>query len=83
MTRVSDRAKFVKLAVMRVTRALNEIRLINNLSDRSNYAYDDADVNRMFQARGEELAVCRRRFEASRRRRNPRPQFTLEAEAPR
>jgi len=79
--READRAKFVKLAEARVTRALNDIRLIGNLSDRSNYDYNDEDVNRIFRALSDELASCRRRFEVTKRRRGARSGFKLQEES--
>jgi len=39
-----DRAKFVNLARKRVSRALKDIRLIGNLSNRSNYDFTENDV---------------------------------------
>ena len=38
------REKFVQLAESRVNRALNDIRLIGNLSNRANYEFNDEDV---------------------------------------
>ena len=67
--REQDRNKFTRLAEARVTRALNDIRLIGNLSDRTNYEYDDNDVARIFRALGDELSACRKRFEAAKRKR--------------
>lgn len=61
--REKDRKKFVRLASKRVSRALNSIRLIGNLSNRSNYDYTDEDVQKMLKALQEELNACRKRFE--------------------
>ena len=44
MSREKDRQKFVQLAEARVTRALKDIKLIGNLSNRSNYVYTDEDA---------------------------------------
>ena len=50
MARAVDREKFKHLAEQRVTKALKQIKLIGNLSNRSNYAYDDADVRKIYKA---------------------------------
>ena len=44
MAREADRKKFVELAEKRVNRALKDIKLIGNLSNRSNYSYSDKDA---------------------------------------
>lgn len=77
VSRAEDRARFVDLAQKRVTRALKDIQLIGNLSNRSNYDYSEADVARILKALTDEIAVCRRRFEASFKR-TSRPPFKLE-----
>lgn len=77
MVRESDRAKFVHLAQMRVNRALKDIQLIGNLSNRSNYDYADEDVEKIFKALSHEIAACRKRFELSRRKAGA-TLFTLE-----
>src|SRR3990172_7532918 len=50
MAREKDRKKFVELAEKRVRRALNDIRLIGNLSNRSNYTYTDDDAKKIYKA---------------------------------
>lgn len=77
MTREDDRAKFVKLASARVTKALKDIQLIGNLANRSNYDYTDADVAKIFKALNEEIAACKKRFELSSKKASG-TQFTLE-----
>lgn len=57
------REKFVKLAEQRVSRALREIRLIGNLSNRSAYSSTEEDVKKIFRALQKELDVARARFE--------------------
>lgn len=68
MTREEDRSKFVKLASARVTKALKDIQLIGNLSNRSNYDYTDEDVSKIFKALQDEITSCRRKFEQSRKK---------------
>lgn len=58
----SDREKFVRLATSRVNKALESIRIVGNLSNRSNYSYTEADIERIFRALQSELKVCRQRF---------------------
>ena len=58
----SDRKKFVRLANSRVNKTINAIRLIGNLSNKSNYSYTDADVEKIFRALQDELKACRQRF---------------------
>lgn len=58
-----DREKFVQLAEKRVTRALKDIKLIGNLSNRSNYDYTDADVKKIYKALSEALAEMKSRFD--------------------
>ncbi len=68
MARDEDRAKFVKLATARVSKALRDIQLIGNLANRSNYDYTEEDVAKIFKALNVEIAACRKRFEPSNRK---------------
>jgi len=77
MVRENDREKFVKLAEMRVNKALKAIQLIGNLSNRSNYDYTDSDITKIFKALNDELSTCKRRFEHSRQKQDDN-RFTLE-----
>ena len=70
------RAKFVELAESRVTRAIKDIRLIGNLSNRSAYAYEDEDVRKIFRALQRELDSAKARFGGEGGQRNER--FRLE-----
>jgi len=56
------RGNFVRLAEARVNRALREIRLIGNLSNRSAYSYAEADVREIFRALQRELDSAKTRF---------------------
>jgi hypothetical protein len=56
------RENFVRLAEARVNRALREIRLIGNLSNRGAYEYADADIRQMFKALQRELDTAKGRF---------------------
>ncbi len=56
------RKKFVQLAEARVARAMNDIRLVGNLSNRSNYTYADEDVRKIFRALQKELDAAKTKF---------------------
>lgn len=56
------RDNFVRLAEARVNRALREIRLIGNLSNRSAYNYTDSDVRQVFKALQKEMDTAKARF---------------------
>lgn len=58
------RAKFVDLAERRVNRAIKDLRLIGNLSNRSNYRYSEDDVAKILRALKAELEDLKLRFEA-------------------
>lgn len=59
-----DREKFVELAEKRVTRALRDIKLIGNLSNRSNYSYTEQDVRRITSALNKAVVEMKARFDA-------------------
>jgi len=75
--RECDRHKFVELAGKRVSKALHDIQLIGNLSNRSNYHYTDEDVAKMFRALNSELRACRKRFDLALNNKQ-KSQFSLE-----
>ena len=77
MARSEDREKFVDLARKRVTKALKDIQLIGNLSNRSNYDYTDDDVSKIMKALTDEVAACRRKFEVASKK-SSKPSFELE-----
>lgn len=56
------RAKFVELAEARVTRAIKDIQLIGNLSNRSAYSFTDEDIRKIFRALQKELDGAKARF---------------------
>jgi hypothetical protein len=57
-----DREKFVYLANKRVNNAIKAIKLIGNLSNRSNYHYTQDDVKKIFSALRREIRMARDRF---------------------
>ncbi|CAM9256464.1 hypothetical protein [Acinetobacter pseudolwoffii] len=58
----SKREKFVELAESRVQRALKDIQLIGNLSNRNSYEYTDEDVKKIFSALQKSLNTSKLRF---------------------
>lgn len=63
MDEPKSRTKFVELAEKRVTRAIKDIRLIGNLSNRSNYSYGEEDVRKIIRTLRNELDALKARFE--------------------
>jgi hypothetical protein len=57
------RQKFVELAQKRVNRALKDIALIGNLSNRSNYSYTDQDVKKILAALRKAVDDMKARFD--------------------
>ncbi len=65
MDEPQSRKKFVELAEKRVTRAIKDIRLIGNLSNRSNYTYDEDDARKIIKALKTELDALKARFDVT------------------
>ena len=56
------RGKFVELAESRVNRAIKDMRLIGNLSNRSAYEYTEEDIRKIFRTLQKELDAAKGRF---------------------
>jgi len=56
------RKKFVDLAEARVNRAIKDIRLIGNLSNRSAYEYGEDDIRKIFRVLQKEIDSAKGRF---------------------
>lgn len=56
------RQRFVALAETRTDKALNAIRLLGNLSNKSNYEYTDHDVDQILKAIKAEVKALEARF---------------------
>jgi hypothetical protein len=65
LVRTADKKKFKELAEKRVTRALKDIKLIGNLSNKSNYSYDTQDVKKIHGALKKALDDMKLRFDSS------------------
>lgn len=69
------RQKFVSLAEARTAKAMQSIRLIGNLANKSNYEFTDVDVQRITRVLEQEIKDLRARFQSSGTR--ARPEFKL------
>lgn len=58
----TDKDKFKRLAEQRTNKIIKTIRLLGNLSNRSNYSYSTEDVEKIFAALNVELKICKSRF---------------------
>lgn len=64
MAREKDREKFVELSEKRVTRVIKDIRLIGNLSNKSNYSYTEDDVAKIYRALKKAIEQMKSRFDS-------------------
>jgi hypothetical protein len=58
----AKREKFVELAEKRVSRALNDLRLIGNLSNKSAYDFTEEDVKKIFRVLQREMDAAKSKF---------------------
>jgi len=65
MKKQDPREKFVALAERRVSNALKDIKLIGNLSNKSNYKYDDRDVKKITSTLTKALSDMKAKFESN------------------
>jgi len=56
------RKKFVELAEARANRAIKDLKLIGNLSNKNSYEYSDSEVKQLFRALQKELDLAKSRF---------------------
>ena len=61
-SRESKLERFERLAEKRVTEALHRLRLVGNLSNRANYAYEDEHVKQIVDVLENELKQLKTRF---------------------
>lgn len=62
MEQSKAREKFVNLTEKRVTKAIKDLRLIGNLSNKSNYNYDEKDVKKIICALDSEIKKLKQKF---------------------
>jgi len=60
-----NREKFVELAEKRVQKTIKSMRLIGNLSNKTNYSYEDADLKKIFSTLRRELDFVKKKFDTS------------------
>jgi ABC-type Fe3+-hydroxamate transport system substrate-binding protein len=65
ITQSKNRVKFIELAEKRVSRAIKDIRLVGNLSNRSNYSYTQEEARKIVKALRDEVDALKARFEAT------------------
>jgi hypothetical protein len=61
----NKRRKFIELAEKRVTNALKQLSLIENLSRKSSYEYKTADVKKIFDTLEAKIHSAKNKFEKS------------------
>lgn len=59
----SKRDKFIRLAETRTNKALEMIRLIGNLSNKTVYDYTDKDVDKIFKALEAEIQLAKKQYD--------------------
>ena len=65
MVAESKQEKFRRIASARTQRILEDLRLLGNCSNTGNYAYTEADINKIFNEIGREIKRVRNLFEKS------------------
>ena len=72
MAKETKQEKFIRLAIKRTNSALEDLRLIGNLSNKMIYEYTDEQVEKIFAAIEAETAAAREKFA-----RDARKKFSL------
>lgn len=54
--------RFKRLAIYRTNAVLEKLRILGNLSNRTNYDYSDEEVKKIFRAIDEQLQINKTRF---------------------
>lgn len=60
--------KFVRLATYRTNLILEKLRILGNLSNKTNYDYTDEDINKIFTAIDSQLRIAKARFAGKRKK---------------
>ena len=71
-----NRLKFIRLAEKRINKVAKQLQLIGNLSNKTNYAYADDEVEKMFTYIDSCVQSARKRFKSTGT--GPETVFTLE-----
>lgn len=64
--------KFIRLATYRTNLVLEKLRILGNLSNKTNYDYTDEEINKIFAAIDSQLRITKARFSGKSKR-----QFSL------
>lgn len=62
------RDKFKRLATYRTNLILEKLRILGNLSNKTNYDYTDEEVNKIFSAIDSQLRIVKARFAGKKKR---------------
>ena len=60
--------RFKRLAVFRTNAILEKLRILGNLSNKTNYDYSDEEINKIFYAIDSQLRNVKARFAGKRKR---------------
>lgn len=63
MEKRDKEGKFIELAIKRVNRAITDLRLISNLSNRNNYGYTDEQAKKIIKTLQKELDLVKSNFD--------------------
>ena len=66
----SKHDKFIRLGEARTNRILDQISLLGNLANTSNYEYFEEEVNKMFKAIEDELRDTKNKFKKQKGKEN-------------
>ena len=69
--------KFKKLAEQRTNRILNDLRLLGNLSNKTNYSYTKKEIDLIFETIEQSLRLSRERFDYAFKDGGSKKKFTL------
>lgn len=61
----TKRERFVRLAEARTNKTIDMIRLLGNLSNKNNYDYTEADVQKIFNAIDKELKLAKAKYSSA------------------
>ncbi len=75
MKQEEKREKFIRLAEVRVSKAMHAIRVVGNLSNRSNYQFNEEDIKKISKALITEVDAMQARFKNADLK--ARPEFKL------
>lgn len=63
-TENEKKERFKRVAESRTNRIIDQIRLLGNCANRSNYEYSEEDIRKIFNAIEGELRVTKQKFQA-------------------